>query len=71
MSANLIEDASAAHTFQDVTNRFSNLWAIIHPPLSTEQGVQHVRHVQHVQHVRHVWHVRHVQRCAPVSIKVL
>ena len=22
-----------------VMNQFSNLWAIIHPPLSTEQGV--------------------------------
>ena len=39
-----------------VTNRFSNLWAIIHPPLSTEQGVQHVWHVW--------W-------CASGSIKVL
>ena len=39
-----------------VTNRFSNLWAIIHPPLSTKQGVQHVRHVR--------W-------CAPSSIKIL
>ena len=39
-----------------VTNQFSNLWAIIHPPLSTEQGVRHVRHVR---------------RCAPGSIKVL
>ena len=39
-----------------VTNRFSNLWAIIHPPLSTEQGVQHVRHVR---------------QCASGSIKVL
>ena len=26
-----------------VTNWFSDLWAIIHPPLSTEQGVRHVR----------------------------
>ena len=26
-----------------VTNRFSNLWAIIHPPLSTKQYVRHVQ----------------------------
>ena len=37
---------SAMHNMQDniawtdsVMNWFSNLWAIIHPPLSTEQGV--------------------------------
>ena len=40
----------------DVMNWFSNLWAIIHPPLSTKQGVQHVRHVR---------------QCASGSIKVL